>query len=203
MRSASALFVLFTVFTIAANGATQENKRTGDQYRDFPIAVEGQLSPFGGPLGWAGVALDVALIPQLSLAAGVGAGGFAMQWGAALKPRIPVTPQGAFAFSLGYSRGDYKQFKLDLAGNDGQYLFRDASWINFDVGYEGRFSSHILVRPYAGISQLIASQSPVWHESGSIRPDVMPFSKSSTAARWPQLFYVGIAVGFDIGLPET
>jgi hypothetical protein len=103
------------------------------------------------------------------------------------------------SFSLLFSGGDYKQFTLDAEGTNGAYLFRGASWVNIDVGYEWRFRSHILIRPYRGASQLFASQSPVWHESRGIRAEVEPIPSNE---RWPKLFYVGVALGFDVG-PDT
>jgi hypothetical protein len=203
MRGSLATLILMTSVTLPTTGFAEEVARTGDQYRNYPFAIEGQLSPFGGPLGMAGVAVDVAVLPELSIASGIGAGGFAVQWGAALKPRIPVNRWGAVSFTLGYSHGDYKKFRLDIAeGLDGAYLFRDASWLNADIGFEFRFASHFLLRPYIGLSQLVASKAPVWHESDRIDPERMPFSEvASRGSRWPSLFYTGIAIGFDIGKP--
>jgi hypothetical protein len=196
MRAPAVLFFLLAVLTVAVNASAQDEEQAGYQYRHDPWAIEGHLTPFGGPLGMAGVALDFALIPQLSLTGGFGAGGFATQWAAGIKPRIPVTSCGAVSFSLLYSRGDYKQFTLDAEGINGAYLFRGASWVNADVGYEWRFRSHILFRPYVGVSKLFASRTPVWHESGGIRPDYRPIPSNE---RWPMLFYVGIALGVDVG----
>jgi hypothetical protein len=196
MRGSAVLFLLLAVLTVAVNAGAQDVEHAGDQYRHDPVAIEGHLTPFGGPFGMAGVALDVALVPQLSLTGGLGAGGFGPQWAAGIKPRIPVTPHGAVSFSLLYSRGDYKQFTLDAEGINGAYLFRGASWGNLDVGYEWRFRSHILIRPSIGASQLFASRTPVWHESGGIRPNSGPIPGNE---RWPLLFYVGVALGFDVG----
>jgi hypothetical protein len=78
-------------------------------------------------------------------------------------------------------------------------LFQDASWINVDVGYEWRFKNQFLIRPYAGVSQLVASTFPVWRENGSIQADAVTFPDySRSRERWPRLYYVGVALGFDI-----
>jgi hypothetical protein len=195
------LLCLLTLLTTAANCVAEENpvtereEQAGDRYRYNPFAIEGHVAPFGGPLGMVGVAFDVAAIPELSLTGGVGAGGYAAQWVAGIKPRFPATPCGAMSFSLLYSFGDYQRLFLM---QDGEYLFRKASWVNIDVGYEWRFRSHVLVRPYVGMSQMVASQTPVFADGhGSVIPGMGPIRSDD---RWPALFYVGLAIGGDFGL---
>jgi hypothetical protein len=177
---------------LAARGAAAAQERAGDRYRKSPFAIEAQLAPFGGPLGMAGVALDVALVPQLSLVAGIGASAFSPQWGVAVRPRLPLIPLVALSLSAGYSRGDYRDFRI----MGGSFFYGDCSWINVDFGPELRFRSHWLLRPFVGVSQLVHSNVPVWYEGGSLDTE---WDYGSPESRWPMLFYVGLSIGGYFG----
>jgi hypothetical protein len=180
------------LLTYCGIAAAQSGERAGDRYRKSLFAVELQVAPVGGPFGMAAIALDVAVIPELSLAAGIGVSAFSPQWGAAVRPRIPLTPLIALSMSAGYSRGDYREFALAVVEPKGSFFYGDCSWINVDFGPEFRFRSGVLLRPFAGVSQLVDSKAPVWYESGRLDPGM---TTSSPATRWPTLLFFGVSVG--------
>ena len=171
--------------------------RHKDYFHGGQLAFEAQLAPLGGPLGIFGGAVDYAPHANLAISAGAGAGGFGPQLGVALRPRI-ISDDSAFNLSLGYSYGDYKVFRIDVEGQDGEYLYRNGFWINGDIGLEVRFDSHVLLRLFGGISQLASSSPPVWHEAGQIMIPEPGYAQSYRGPRYPVLGYVGLALGYYV-----
>ena len=74
-----------------------------------------------------GAAVNYSPIRYLSLEAGVGEGGFGPQWGLAARPKLVLAEDFALNLTVGYSRGDYKALRFDVEGQDGAFLFPDAS----------------------------------------------------------------------------
>jgi len=174
----------------------EQRQRTQDFENDVfghSIAVEVQGAPLGGPLGMLGAGVNYSPIRYLSLEAGVGQGGFGPQWGLAARPKLVLAEDFALNLTVGYSRGDYKA--LRIGGADGAFLFSDASWVNTDVGFEWRSPWNILIRPFFGVSKLIASSTPVWHESGQIVIPEPSYAQYHREPRLPTLVYLGLALG--------
>jgi hypothetical protein len=160
-------------------------------YLDNPVSFGLQVAPMGSPGGLLALAFDVAVLPELSLAAvgGLGTAGSVWQLGVAARPRIPLTQSVAFDLTAGVSRGDYDRIinvNLATGGNTEQY--RNCTWLNIDLGPEARFSSHVLLHLFAGFSQLVASDAPVLVGNG--------YLVGYEAKRWPSLPYVGLTVGY-------
>ena len=185
VRLAGLILPFVMVSSLSSIGLATETDEARSHYRNWQMAIEGQAAPGGGPLGIAGIAVDVLPIPELSLAAGVGAGGSSTQWAATVRPRFFVSRDFAVVAGVGYSRGDYRSFVP--FSPDQEFRYRDCSWANAEIGIEWRFTSHVVVRPFMGVSQLFDSKYPEGSESFS-RP------------RWPRLAYFGLALGVFFSL---
>ena len=186
---------LLMISLISEIAMAEEPLAPGDRYRKWPVAIEAQGAPIGGPIGHLGLAADVALIPQLSLTAGAGFGSAGPQMAAAIRPRIPITPQFALELTAGYSHGDYtRATRLDISGGGpgGSERFLGGSWVNVDVGFQTRLEFGATVRFFLGMSKLVACRVAE-HTDGMVSP--VPTD------RWPLLPYGGVAVGYAFG-PE-
>jgi hypothetical protein len=160
-------------------------------YSNNPLAFGLQVAPIGGPVGLLGLTADIAVLPELSVTggAGMGTGGSLFQYAIAIRPRIPIRPHIALDLTAGISRGDYDRLvELDLAGQGQSELYRGCTWVNVDFGPELRFSSHVLLRPFFGISKLVASDTPQWVGDS--------YDKENRSVRWPTLAYFGLDVGY-------
>jgi len=182
------LFLRTLVGVLLASGIAiaEEPTKPGDPYRKWPVAIEAQLAPIGSPIGVFGAAADVALIPQLSLSAGMGLGAAGPQLAAAVRPRIPVTPEAALEFTAGYSRGNYTPIKISMGGEGQSESFVDGSWVNADVGFQVRFESGTTFRLFGGASKLVACGEAV--RDGVAIPQ----------ERWPLLPYAAVAIGYAL-----
>jgi hypothetical protein len=135
-----------------------------------------------------GVVGDIALVPQLSVTGGAGGGGWAMQWSAGLRPRLPITPLTALSVTVAYSHGGYEEFAFEPANSDA-CRYPDGSWINGDIGIDVRTRNGFTVRPFLGMSHLVGSSTPnaYYGQSG--------FHPCPEGKRWPSLPYTGVTLG--------
>jgi len=137
-----------------------------DLTRKRPIALELQLAPLRSPIGYAGIAADVSVLPPLALYGGVGAGGHGIQWALGVRPRLAVSNSSAATATLAYSHGKFQELNIGLGetgdGDPGSWNWGNTSWANADIGYEYRSESGFFVHVFTGISQALNTDTPVW-----------------------------------------
>jgi hypothetical protein len=170
----------------ASTTIAQQKPSARRTYQDNPVSFGFHVAPFGSPGGLLGFTADVALLPELSLTGAVGLGtvGSVAQYAIAARPRIPITSFLALDLTAGVSRGDYDR----MVTLDSTELYRNCTWANVDFGPEMRFSSHVMLHPFVGISRLAASDPPRW-----IGND---YDRSIASERWPWLAYLGLVVAY-------
>ena len=185
MRVASASVLAVTLLVAPAASALGPEDTT-ERYETGRLALGVEFSPLGGPVGLLGLVADVPLIPELSIMGGAGLGSASPQFAAGLRPRLPISTVAAASVSVSYSYGDYVQFAVDAGGSD-PWTWRDASWVNVELGVDMRFANHVMVRPYFGAGKVVHS-SPVTRHTGSMAEPAPHQWKAGLA-------YTGVAVG--------
>jgi hypothetical protein len=160
MRVVLPIFLILALFPTTAS-ALDLWEDAGARYRRAPFCVGVQIAPFGSPVGLAGVVGDVALIPELSVMGGVGAGMASLQWALGLRPRWPISEFFALSATAAYSHGSYEEVgTINLGGGSQSWVYPNASWINLDLGADLRFGSGFALRPFLGVSKLVDSSTP-------------------------------------------
>jgi hypothetical protein len=160
-------------------------------YLDNPLSLGVQVAPFGSPGGLLGLTADLALLPEISLTGvvGMGTAGSVAQYGIAARPRLPISPLLALDLTAGISGGDFdRMVSLNIATGGQTETYRGCTWVNLDIGPEIRFRSHVMLHPFVGISQLVASDPPGWQGED--------YQKSALTERWPRLMYLGLVVAY-------
>ena len=145
-----------------------------DVTRDRPFALEGQFAPLGSPIGVLGLATEISVLPALALYAGFGNGisdptGSHVQWALGIRPRLAIGQSSALTTSLVFSHGNYQKFFLAGCADDqdcGTWYWRNASWLNADLGYEYRSNEGFLLHVFGGLSQGVYANEPVWVAQG-------------------------------------
>ena len=163
-----------------------------DLTRRGPLALELQLAPVGSPIGHAGIAADVSVFPALGLYAGVGMGGYGVQWAVGARPRLAIDTNTALTTTLAFSRGEFQSTDWSFFGDHIWFVdMGKTSWVNADVGPEYRADSGFLFRCSIGYSQAVHSEHPagIYH-SGVFTPSSMP-----------GMVYLALAVGFHAPTP--
>jgi hypothetical protein len=160
-----------------------------------PLGIEANLG-LGTPLGFLGVALDYAVLPTLSLNAGLGIGGAGPQGAVSARFRIPVfTERFAPYLGVGLSGGPYTPGTFCIPAGDGDcdtspFHWNTAYWANFEAGTEWRTRSNITFRTYTGLAWMLNSGDAQSSEPRDVA--------GAPGDQW--LFYFGGAIGYAIGL---
>lgn len=184
-------------------GAVRKDPRSFyDLARERPIAIEAQFAPLGSPIGQAGIAADISVLPPLALYGGIGAGGQGLQWVLGMRPRLALSDSSAITATLAYSQGKFRELNLGLGetgdGDSGSWNWGNTSWANADVGYEYRSESGFLVHVFTGISQALHTDTPVWSTASGITnpPWSLEYARPSSPK---SLIYFAVAIGFHFG----
>src|SRR5580698_7812689 len=165
-----------------------------------PLGLELHLG-FGTPLGFAGVAVDYALAPAVSVEAGLGLGAAGPQGAVSARLRVPTfSTRSAPYLGVGLSAGPFNTPEsLPVDGGDGggnpTFHWNMAYWANFEAGGETRMPSNVTLRAYAGMGWMLNSGAGQVVESNPEPPSKLPAGTPGT--QW--LFYVGGSIGYAIG----
>ena len=135
------------------------------------VSVLGQLG-WAGPLGVAGVALEVSPIPWFVATGGIGMGWAGRQLAVGGRFRFPVTPSASPSSSasfvkkralwLGvgarYSTGDFfyeKSVEDYVIAESPALLWEPARWLNLEVTVDLFFRSPFILQGFAGVGYLL------------------------------------------------
>jgi hypothetical protein len=150
------------------------------------LAVEAHLG-FGTPIGQAGLMLDYAILPQLSVAAGAGVGSgppnhtFHGAIAARARPGVKAGDHDALLFEAAFSTGGYQRLELGspMPPVDGPGtptpVGPSADWahfLQFEIAWEHRSNHGLLIRLGGGVATML--------NPGALR--CVPDSSSSTCA---------------------
>ena len=166
-----------------------------------PFAIDLHLG-IATPLGGVGISTEYAVIPALSLSAGVGASGSGWQAAGMLRARFtPYRPRSLFV-GAGYSQGRHEQSPanrygafsfvsvLSAMGHDAPargHVWEPARWLNLEFGGEKRAASGVDLRGTGGVTILLNPGDAA--VVGPVGPD----DRIDDIGHW--MVYGGLAVG--------
>ena len=158
-----------------------------DPWETNPFSLELQFG-LGSPLGLAGLALDYAVSPAVSLNAGVGVAASGFQGAVSMRVRLVRFGHRAhFAPFVGggFSMGAHDQ-GMDIFSQNAGLHWSTAYWGNLEAGMELRFSPHFELRPATGVAILL--------NQGAGVEDV----QNTPVAVDAWMFYAGLTLGFGL-----
>lgn len=174
------------------------------------LVLEGQASFGDPPSGYYGLALDVALVPRLSVIAGVGIGPSVAGMGGlrvGVMPQFTVVEVGETALSLGLGYALKKSADIDVYRVGDEVRHVETRWdpahrIDGEVSLAHRFASGLRLRAFAGVARLIGDGDTtltILPASSVVGWETLPTAPQPPPIRWSG--YAGLALGF--GAPRA
>ncbi len=160
-----------------------------EPYVERPLAVSAH-GGFGTPLGFYGVAADIAVHRNVSIEAGLGQGLVGVQLAAQARARFVRVGSQWLAFGAGLSAGHYEHrdpfFGIEYAPT----VVDRAFWANVELSLERRAVGGFSVRYYLGAGAVFAGERVRCYDGDA---GTMPCSGSARGLRTP---YVGVSLGY-------
>lgn len=162
-----------------------------DAFVERPLALTAQAG-VGTPLGFYGIAADLALRSDVSIEAGVGRGLVGTQVSAQVRAR--VVPLGAnwLALGAGLSEGHYEHRDPFYGIEYMPTVVDRAYWANVELSIERRTLQGFDVRVYAGAGAVFAGERQRCSDNDA---GTVPCSGSARGLWAP---YIGLSVGYAL-----
>jgi hypothetical protein len=159
------------------------------------LALEAQIGA-GAPLGFAGVALDVAPVRWLSLNAGAGTNGLGPQLAGMARLRYPLRLIG-LGLGGGVSGGAYRWREAQPIDAEGQAVKRwyPAYWGNVEASVEARWRNGFLLRLGVGGSFLVNPEAGACTSEGDVE-----HCRADHRGDGGPLLYTNLAIGYAFRL---
>ena len=160
-----------------------------DPFVERPFALSAHVGA-GTPLGFYGIAADLAIRSRVSIEAGVGLGLVGIQLAAHARARVVRLDQHWLALGFGLSEGHYEHrdpfFGIEYAPT----VVDRAFWANVELSLERRTRWGCHVRFYAGAGVVFAGerQRCYYGDAGTI--------ECSGSARGLKTPFVGVTLGY-------
>lgn len=167
-----------------------------DAYVERPLTVSAHVG-LGTPLGFYGIAAELAVLSALSIEGGVGSGMSGTQVAAQARVRLlEVSRTGRLALGVGFSEGHY-QHREPFYGIEYMPTVVDrAYWANAELSIESRLGRTGAwgVRAYLGLGTIVAGQKERCWDG-----DAGTMACTGTArGLWNP--YVGLSLGYAFGI---
>ena len=149
-----------------------------DPWRPGTVVLYGHFAILGGPAGVLGGSLEVAVLPELAVEIGAGAGNGGPQFALNLWLKTFRDLGGSFDIGAGMSAGQYAPLQVHLFSMEEDNSTPAPSvmtvWANGQIGWEYLYKSGLRVRPYVGLSRQI-SQNPCFSSCSQSDKTTLPF----------------------------
>ncbi len=164
-----------------------------DAYVERPLVLSAHAG-LGTPLGFYGIAADLAVHSRISIEAGVGSGLVGTQVAAHVRARVVRLGTGWFAFGAGLSEGHYEHRDPFFGIEYLPTVVNRAYWANVELSFERRTLGGFHVRFYFGAGAVFAGERQRCSDGDA---GTMPCSGSARGLWSP---YTGVSLGYALKL---